>query len=87
MNRRVQPFAIPVLAMVALLAMLPARAQDNAVAAGQEVRIQQLEGQIRTLNGQLEQMNLWGILQQTMLSVGSCANVPNLPDTSANGRP
>lgn len=57
MNRRVQPFAIPVLAMVALLAMLPARAQDNAVAAGQEVRIQQLEGQIRTLNGQLEQMN------------------------------
>jgi hypothetical protein len=36
---------------------------------------------------QLEQINLWGILQQTVLSVGSCANVPNIPDTSANGRP
>jgi hypothetical protein len=36
---------------------------------------------------QLEQIGLWGILQQTVLSVGSCANVPNIPDTSANGRP
>jgi tol-pal system protein YbgF len=56
MNRRVQPFAIPVLA-AALLVAMPVRAQDNAVAADQEVRIQQLEGQIRSLNGQLEQMN------------------------------
>ena len=32
-------------------------AEDNSVAASQEVRIQQLEGQIRALNGQLEQMN------------------------------
>ena len=36
---------------------------------------------------QLEQIGLWGFLQQTVLSVGNCANVPNIPDTSANGRP
>jgi hypothetical protein len=34
---------------------------------------------------QLESLGLWGFLQQTVLSVGGCANVPNIPDTSANG--
>ena len=56
MNRGSQFFTVPILAL-ALLASLPARAQDNSVAANQEIRIQQLEGQIRSLNGQLEQMN------------------------------
>ncbi len=56
MNRRLHVVPIAVLA-VALLASAPAPAQDNSVAANQEIRIQQLEGQIRTLNGQLEQMN------------------------------
>jgi tol-pal system protein YbgF len=56
MNRRLHVFPVAVLAL-ALLASTPAPAQDNSVAANQEVRIQQLEGQIRTLNGQLEQMN------------------------------
>ncbi len=56
MNRRLQVVPIAVLS-VALLASAPAPAQDNSVAANQEIRIQQLEGQIRTLNGQLEQMN------------------------------
>jgi len=56
MNRRLHAFPVAVLS-VALLVLAPARAQDNSVAANQEVRIQQLEGQIRTLNGQLEQMN------------------------------
>ena len=56
MNRRLHVVPIAVLS-VALLASAPAPAQDNSVAANQEVRIQQLEGQIRTLNGQLEQMN------------------------------
>jgi len=56
MNRRFHPFPLAVLA-VALLAAAPVPAQDNSVAANQEVRIQQLEGQIRDLNGQLEQMN------------------------------
>src|SRR5215467_2074629 len=56
MNRRLPHQAIAVLTM-ALVSLAPARAQDNSVAANQEVRIQQLEGQIRDLNGQLEQMN------------------------------
>lgn len=56
MNRRSQFLPVPILA-AALLVALPARAQDNSVAANQEIRIQQLEGQIRSLNGQLEQMN------------------------------
>jgi tol-pal system protein YbgF len=56
MNRRFHPFPLAVL-VLALLAAAPAPAQDNSVAANQEVRIQQLEGQIRALNGQLEQMN------------------------------
>jgi TolA-binding protein len=34
-----------------------ARDRRTPVAANQEIRIQQLEGQIRNLNGQLEQMN------------------------------
>jgi tol-pal system protein YbgF len=56
MNRRLHAFPVAVFA-AALLASAPAPAQDNSVAANQEVRIQQLEGQIRALNGQLEQMN------------------------------
>ena len=56
MNRRLHVVPIAVLS-VALLASAPAPAQDNSVAANQEIRIQQLEGQIRTLHGQLEQMN------------------------------
>ena len=56
MNRRFYVVPVAVLAL-ALLASSPATAQDNSVAANQEVRIQQLEGQIRSLNGQLEQMN------------------------------
>ena len=56
MNRRLHVFPVAVLALT-LLASTPAPAQDNSVAANQEVRIQQLEGQIRSLNGQLEQMN------------------------------
>jgi tol-pal system protein YbgF len=56
MNRRLHAFPVAVLAL-ALLASAPATAQDNSVAANQEIRIQQLEGQIRNLNGQLEQMN------------------------------
>ncbi len=56
MNRRLHVVPIAVLS-VALLASAPAPAQDNPIAANQEIRIQQLEGQIRTLNGQLEQMN------------------------------
>ena len=56
MNRRL--YVVPVAALsLALLAFPPATAQDNSVAANQEIRIQQLEGQIRDLNGQLEQMN------------------------------
>ena len=57
MNRRLHAFPITVLSALVLFAAAPARAQDNSVAANQEVRIQQLEGQIRALNGQLEQMN------------------------------
>ncbi len=56
MNRRLHVVPVAVLA-AALLASAPAPAQDNPVAANQEIRIQQLEGQIRDLNGQLEQMN------------------------------
>jgi tol-pal system protein YbgF len=56
MNRRLYVVPVAVLAL-ALLAPWSAIAQDNSVAANQEVRIQQLEGQIRALNGQLEQMN------------------------------
>jgi tol-pal system protein YbgF len=56
MNRRLHVFPVAVLAAV-LLSSTPATAQDNSVAANQEVRIQQLEGQIRDLNGKLEQMN------------------------------
>lgn len=56
MNGRLHAFPAAVLAL-ALLVSAPAPAQDNSVAANQEVRIQQLEGQIRSLNGQLEQMN------------------------------
>ena len=56
MNRRLPRHAIAVVATM-LLSLAPARAQDNSVAANQEVRIQQLEGQVRSLNGQLEQMN------------------------------
>ena len=56
MNRRLLRHAIAVVATM-LLSLAPARAQDNSVAANQEVRIQQLEGQVRSLNGQLEQMN------------------------------
>jgi tol-pal system protein YbgF len=56
MNRRLHVFPVAVLAAV-LLSSAPVPAQDNSVAANQEVRIQQLEGQIRSLNGQLEQMN------------------------------
>jgi tol-pal system protein YbgF len=56
MNRRLHVVPVAVLS-VALLASAPVPAQDNSVAANQEIRIQQLEGQIRTLNGQLEQMN------------------------------
>jgi len=56
MNRRLNFVPIAVLSM-ALLASVPTPAQDNSVAANQEIRIQQLEGHIRTLNGQLEQMN------------------------------
>jgi tol-pal system protein YbgF len=45
------------MAVAALMAPASAAAQEqSAVAAGQEVRIQQLEGQIRGLNGQLEQL-------------------------------
>jgi tol-pal system protein YbgF len=56
MNRRSYVVPVAVLSL-ALLALPPATAQDNSVAANQEVRIQQLEGQVRDLNGQLEQMN------------------------------
>lgn len=56
MNRRSYVVPVAVL-LLALLASPPAAAQDNSVAANQEIRIQQLEGQIRDLNGQLEQMN------------------------------
>src|SRR5262249_24439582 len=56
MNRRLHPFALATFSLV-LLASASVPAQDNSVAANQELRIQQLEGQIRTLNGQLEQMN------------------------------
>ncbi|MGH6962183.1 MAG: tol-pal system protein YbgF, partial [Dongiaceae bacterium] len=56
MNRRLHVVPIAVLA-AALLSSAPVSAQDNSVAASQEIRIQQLEGQIRTLNGKLEQMN------------------------------
>jgi tol-pal system protein YbgF len=56
MNRRLHFFRVAVLAM-ALLNSVPARGQDNSVAANQEVRIQQLEGKIRMLNGQFEQLN------------------------------
>jgi hypothetical protein len=56
MSRRLHVFPVAVLAM-ALLSSAPARGQDNMVGANQEVRIQQLEGKIRTLNGQFEQLN------------------------------
>src|SRR5262249_54002458 len=56
MNRRWHTLPIALFSL-AFLAPASAPAQDNSVAANQEVRIQQLEGQIRTLNGQLEQMN------------------------------
>jgi tol-pal system protein YbgF len=56
MNRRLYVVPTVVLAL-ALLAPWTVTAQDNSLAASQEVRIQQLEGQIRSLNGQLEQMN------------------------------
>lgn len=56
MHRRCSSLrAVAVAAM--LLAAPPAVAQDQSIAARQEVRIQQLEGQIRELNGQLEQMS------------------------------
>jgi tol-pal system protein YbgF len=56
MNRRLYPVPLAIIAALTLYP-LPAPAQENSVAANQEVRIQQLEGQIRDLNGQLEQMN------------------------------
>jgi tol-pal system protein YbgF len=56
MNRRLHAFPLAIFSLV-LLASASVPAQDNSVAANQEIRIQQLEGQIRTLNGQLEQMN------------------------------
>jgi tol-pal system protein YbgF len=54
-RRRIVPFA-----MLSLLLVAPgvAAAQDaNSIAANQEVRIQQLEGQNRDLTGQIEQLN------------------------------
>jgi tol-pal system protein YbgF len=54
-RRRIVPFA-----MLSLLLAAPgvAAAQDaNSIAANQEVRIQQLEGQNRDLTGQIEQLN------------------------------
>src|SRR5262249_26573016 len=56
MNRRLHAVPLVTFSLV-LLASASVPAQDNSVAANQEVRIEQLEGQIRTLNGQLEQMN------------------------------
>lgn len=46
-----------VVAAATLLAAAPTVAQDQSVAARQELRIQELEGQIRDLNGHLEQMS------------------------------
>jgi len=54
-RRRIIPFA-----MLCVLLAVPgvAAAQDaNSVAANQEIRIQQLEGQNRDLKGQIEQLN------------------------------
>ena len=54
-RRRIIPFT-----MLSLLLAVPGVvvAQDaNSVAAGQEIRIQQLEGQNRDLKGQIEQLN------------------------------
>src|SRR5881397_2047995 len=50
---------IPFAMVSALLAApWPATAQDaNSIAANQEIRIQQLEGQNRDLKGQIEQLN------------------------------
>jgi tol-pal system protein YbgF len=55
-NCRLRFALLAALPLALLLPSTAATAQDSATAAGQEVRIQQLEGQIRDLNGQIEQL-------------------------------